>query len=223
MNVRKSGMAIAIAALMTSGLAWADTSNDAFGSDDVASHNDLFSDNTAINTTNTTTTTNTAVATDLSDNGSYNDTNSNNAQLLSNNTDNSVDDSGNMDDSYNTDNSVDDSGNMLTYTDDSFNTTNTTSNSAQWNNSANMYNHEESYEISIEADTVVASASLTGSVGGVGVNYTGGFLASDVDVRNVNSLSGMNGVAGITTVSQNSGANSLTQQAVSTNASVFTN
>ncbi|ELL9330602.1 hypothetical protein [Vibrio fluvialis] len=221
MNVRKSGMAIAIAALMTSGLAWADTSNDAFGSDDVASHNDLFSDNTAINTTNTTT--NTAVATDLSDNGSYNDTNSNNAQLLSNNTDNSVDDSGNMDDSYNTDNSVDDSGNMLTYTDDSFNTTNTTSNSAQWNNSANMYNHEESYEISIEADTVVASASLTGSVGGVGVNYTGGFLASDVDVRNVNSLSGMNGVAGITTVSQNSGANSLTQQAVSTNASVFTN
>lgn len=278
MFLRKTGMAIAIAAIMSSGSAFALGDTDT----DIASNNDVLSDNTSITKTNTTNTTNTAIATDLSDNGSFNDTNSHNSasdtdllsnndtDLLSNNTDNSVNDSGNSknvvatddsfnsksvdmdidktedsyntktssldvdktEDSYNTKNvmATDDSFNTknvdIDKTDDSYNTQNSiddsynTTNNAEWK----MYSSTESHFINIDTDTVVATSSLSGSIGGVGVTYgAGGFLGNDVAVHNMNMMSGMNGAAGITTVSQNTGANSLTQQAVTTNASVFTN
>ncbi len=200
MNVRKTGIAIAVSALMASGVAWAD-SNDAFGSDDVASHNQLLSDNTttvltdASSTSDTDTYTTTTSDTDLLSN---NDTETNllsnnetDTDLLSNNTDNSVNDSGN------------------------------TSNSAQWADNSNTYNTDNSMDLDLDADIIVTTSVLDGSVSGVGVNYGGGFVSAGVSVSNMNSLDGMSGAAGIVTVSQNSGANSLTQQAVTTNASLF--
>ncbi len=151
--------------------------------------------------------------------------------LLSNNTDNSTTDNSNVETtdtdvdllSNNTDNSTTDNSNVESTDTDVDLLSNNTDNSAQWNNSANTFSNDESYELTIDSDIVVASSSLSGTVSGVGVEYDGGgFFSAGVSVNNMNTLDGMNSAAGIVTVSQNSGANSLTQQAVTTNASLFT-
>ncbi len=201
MKLCKTGIAIAVSTLMASGAAWA-----------VADNNDVLSNNTTyVDASDTTTTT---TNTDLSDNNSFNDTNSNNSStdvdLLSNNDTetNTLTSNDNDTDvdllSNNTDNSVNNSGNS--------------SNSASWSDSSST----QTYELNIDSEVVVANASLSGNVSGVGVSYGGGFVSAGVSVNNMNSLDGMSGAAGIVTVSQNSGANSLTQQAVTTNASLFT-
>ncbi|CAM3267921.1 MULTISPECIES: hypothetical protein [Vibrio] len=201
MNICKTGIAIAVSSLMASGSAWA-----------LVDNNDVLSNNTTyVDASDTTTTT---TNTDLSDNNSFNDTNSNNSStdvdLLSNNDTetNTLTSNDNDTDvdllSNNTDNSVNNSGNS--------------SNSASWTDNSSS----QSYELSIDSEVVVANASLSGNVSGVGVSYGGGFVSAGVSVNNMNSLDGMSGAAGIVTVSQNSGANSLTQQAVTTNASLFT-
>ncbi|WP_211910515.1 hypothetical protein [Vibrio sp. B1FLJ16] len=46
--------------------------------------------------------------------------------------------------------------------------------------------------------------------------------SAELTVSTYNELSGMEGASGITTVAQSSGSNALIQQAVSTNANLFT-
>ncbi|MFH4247308.1 hypothetical protein WAI89_21380, partial [Acinetobacter baumannii] len=69
---------------------------------------------------------------------------------------------------------------------------------------------------------VVASSSLMGGVTGASVIYATNADDTRVRVENMNTLGGLGGAAGITTVGQNAGSNSLVQQSVTTNASVFT-
>jgi len=216
MNVRKTAISIAVGTFMISGAAWADT-YDA----DLLSDNETYVDastaNTATDSFNTDTdllsnnTDNSVTATDSST------TTDADVDLLSNNTDSSTTDNSTSTDadvdllSNNTDNSVDNSGNS------------TSTNTATWTNSANTLSNSESYELDIDSEIVVANASLQGSITNVGVEYDGGgFLSSGVSVNNMNTMDGMNTAAGIITVSQNSGSNSLTQQSVTTNASLFT-
>ncbi len=69
---------------------------------------------------------------------------------------------------------------------------------------------------------VVASSNLMGQVYSTSVNYDSSDEDNVLRVENVNNLGGFNNAAGITTVAQNAGANSLVQQSVATNASLFT-
>lgn len=156
----------------------------------------------------------------------------NTANLASGNTmtDNSVDDSGNTatytEANTDIDNSVDDSGNTATVASGNTNSSTNGSyndgsdNSNTWNNSANTYTN--TYEIDLDSDTVVASSTLGGSVSGVSVVYGAGGNKGRVSVDNINRMDGFGSAAGIVTVAQNAGSNSLIQQSVSTNASVFT-
>ncbi|MEH0740129.1 hypothetical protein H4F05_01295 [Vibrio cholerae] len=236
MNLQKTGIAVAMSALFVSGIAWADNNN----SDDFLSHN-TDSSNNWDDSANTVTQTETVYDNDT-DNSVANSGNT--ANLASGNTmtDNSVDDSGNtatyteanseidnsVDDSGNTaniasgntltDNSVDDSGNTNSSTNDSYN--DGSDNSNTWNNSANTYT--TTYEIDLDSDTVVASSTLSGNVTGVAVVYGAGGNQGRVSVDNINRMDGFGSAAGIVTVAQNAGSNSLIQQSVSTNASVFT-
>jgi len=91
----------------------------------------------------------------------------------------------------------------------SFNTATTTTNTA--------------VDVLIESDSVVAEADLNGTVSNVSATNSQSALLGIQRVRASNSLDGFSATAGITTVGQNAGANSMVQQAVSTNASVFTN
>lgn len=244
MNLQKTGIAVAMSALFVSGIAWADNNN----SDDFLSHN-TDSSNNWDDSANTVTQTQTVYDNDT-DNSVANSGNT--ANLASGNTmtDNSVDDSGNtatyteanseidnsVDDSGNTaniasgntltDNSVDDSGNTATVASGNTNSSTNGSyndgsdNSNTWNNSANTYT--TTYEIDLDSDTVVASSTLSGNVTGVAVVYGAGGNQGRVTVDNINRMDGFGSAAGIVTVAQNAGSNSLIQQSVSTNASVFT-
>ena len=69
---------------------------------------------------------------------------------------------------------------------------------------------------------VVANSEVMGQVHSASVTYDAGEKDAKVKVENVNNLGGLDSAAGITTVAQNAGANSLIQQSVATNASVFT-
>ncbi|MGF1697842.1 hypothetical protein L4D20_06010 [Vibrio kyushuensis] len=228
MNLSKTGLAIAISVLLASGGVFAD-SNDSNGSDDILSGNNLNSNqNNSVNDSgngNLDDSGNTLTATDNSTNDSGNlDVEDSGNTLTA--TDNSTNDSGNLDveDSGNTltatDNStndsgnVDDSGNVLTNTEND--------NDSTWNNSNNRLSNNESYEITIESDTVIANATTLGSVAGATVVYGAGGNHGQVSVDNMNTMNGFGSAAGITTVAQNSGGNSLVQQSVAVNASVFT-
>eukprot|EP00050_Salpingoeca_kvevrii_P008968 m.306164 g.306164 ORF g.306164 m.306164 type:complete len:72 (+) comp18618_c0_seq1:546-761(+) len=68
---------------------------------------------------------------------------------------------------------------------------------------------------------VVASSTLNGTAAGL-VIYTNTDDDAEIEVENFNSIDGMSGVAGIITVGQVAGANSLVQQSVVTNANLFT-
>lgn len=214
MNVRKTAISIAVGTFMISGAAWADTYEA-----DLLSDNETYVDASTANTATDSFNTETDLLSNNTDSSTTDSSTTTDADvdLLSNNTDSSTTDSSTNTDadvdllSNNTDESVNNSGNS------------TSTNTATWTNSANTLSNSESYELDIDSEIVVANASLQGTITSVGVEYDGGgFLSSGVSVNNMNTMDGMNNAAGIITVSQNSGANSLTQQSVTTNASLFT-
>ncbi|MGD8111542.1 hypothetical protein [Vibrio sp. TRT 17S01] len=196
MNLQKTGLAVAVSALLFSGAVLANNSNDSFGSDDVASHNDVLSNNAVASNNNTHNHTNTNTTIGNGDDGnSYNENgNDGNTTTIGGG------DDGN---SFSYNENGDDGNNSWS---DSLNTTTTTTNTS----------------ISLESDMVVADADLNGSISNVSATNTQLALFGYQRVSSANSLDGFSGTAGITTVGQNAGANSMVQQAVTTNASVFT-
>ncbi len=213
MSIRKTGIAIAVGALLMSGSVWADndSSNDAFGSDDLASHNDVLSDNeTNLLSDNTTTT----IVTDASDNSDMSTNDSNNdVDLLSNNDTETNLLSGNETET-----------NLLSGNETETNLLSGNETTTSWTSNS-WSSMEYTTEIDIDSDIVIASSDLEGTVTGNNVFYGSGggfgFVNPGGPVSNSNSISGMDGAAGITTVAQISGPNSLVQQSVNTNASLF--
>lgn len=158
-----------------------------------------------------------------------------------------IDDSFNTEDSFNTDLDY----NKTNTTNTTNTTTNTSStnegnDNSSWDSEMNMnswmFVKKESTDISIDVDTVIAESALSAEVTGNTVSYgassspasSRGFgrghghdnddsCCGGLTVTHTNSLSGFDGAAGINVVGQNAGNNSLVQQAISTNASVFTN
>ncbi|GAA5646960.1 hypothetical protein [Vibrio proteolyticus] len=156
-------------------------------------------------------------------------------------------DGGDIDDSYNQENGSnnhfhsnngDDNNTISTNDGNDGNTWTSLSNEQTFMNEQSWSN-KQSLEISVDMDTVVAQNDLSGEVSDTSVSY--GATSSPAQsrgrghghdnseeccggltVNHSNSLGGFNSAAGISTVAQNAGNNSLIQQAVSTNASVFT-
>jgi hypothetical protein len=121
-----------------------------------------------------------------------------------------------MDGNSNDDNSVKDS-----YNDHSNNSITDAS-----NNSSNMKDSGNTTDTShiFDMDQVVASSVLMGSVARTTVTYgMSDENKGDFNVTHSNNIdNSFSTVSGITTIGQNSGANSMVQQSVTTNASVFT-
>ncbi|OBT16012.1 hypothetical protein A9264_12160 [Vibrio sp. UCD-FRSSP16_10] len=103
------------------------------------------------------------------------------------------------------------------------------------------FTYDERNSIDVKANVVVANSDLKGAVRGNDANVNGNFGSSQdkpskdkdvpptgsaagaLNVTTSNSINGMSHIAGITTVAQNAGANSLVQQSVNTNASLHSN
>ncbi|GEA62608.1 hypothetical protein [Vibrio comitans] len=133
-----------------------------------------------------------------------------------------------------TDIDVDKSNNSTHDTDNSKNLDIADSFNIDADGSTNNSNNR-TYELDIDATFVVATSELNGEVdeneveiGSSGAGYDRGrkgpsrpSASGAVNLRAVNSVDGMRNVAGITSVAQNAGANSLVQQSVNTNASII--
>ena len=209
MILSKTGLAIAVSALLFSG------SSLAFNGVDDGNGNAQWDD--SANTTNTTNTNTLGVGID----DSFNQLTDN-----SDNLDVEVDDSFNDDTTNNTNTTlgvgIDDSFNEYEYTDNSDTLDVEIDDSFNDNSTNDSYNTDDSYNtLSVSTDMVVASSTLNGTAAGL-VIYTNTDDFADIEVGNYNSIDGMSGVAGIVTVGQVAGANSLVQQSVVTNANLFT-
>ncbi|NAW59012.1 hypothetical protein [Vibrio sp. V36_P2S2PM302] len=153
---------------------------------------------------------------------------------------------GDIDDSYNQENGSNnhfhsnngDDNNRIRTNDGNDNNTFTTLTNEQTFMNEQSWSNSQSLDIRLDMDTVVAQNDLSGEVSNTSVSYGASSSPSQsfgrghgrddeaccgsLTVNHSNSLGGFNGAAGINTVAQNAGNNSLVQQAVSTNASVFT-
>jgi hypothetical protein len=229
MILSKTGLAIAVSALLFSG------SSLAFNGVDDGDGNAQWDD--SLNTTNVVNdsfkatdnstdvgvndsfkaTDNRDQSTDLGVNGSFNDDNDTLTNTTTNTTTNTSNDNdlgiGIADSFKSYDNDYTDNSDTLNVgIDDSFND----------NSTDDSYNTSNSYNtLSVSTDMVVASSTLSGTAAGLVIN-TAWDDEAYVNVTNINSLDGMDGVAGITTVGQIAGSNSLVQQSVVTNANLFT-
>ncbi|EGU34438.1 hypothetical protein RJD39_18780 [Vibrio scophthalmi] len=207
MNLKKTGMAIAIATFVMSGSALAGYGYG--GGGDSTEHNDFLSHNN----------TNIGAGNDNNGNGAGNDGNT----LTSN--------KGGGDDNNKT---WKNSGNTKTKTttgggDDNNKTWKNSANTTTTTTTTNTLNK---HQLSMEVDMVVAKSDLDGHISNVSVEYgeagsmyrrgCGKCAGAGVNVRNSNSIDGFASAAGITTIGQNAGAASLVQQSVVTNASVHT-
>lgn len=205
MNLKKTGMAIAMAALVMSGSALAG----GYGGGSSSDNDDIFSHNN----------TNIGAGNDNNGNGAGNDGNTLTSTTGGGN-DGNTRISGNGDDN-----------NRLTSTTGGGDDNNKTwKNSA--NTTTNTNNTLNKHQLSMEVDMVVAKSDLDGHITNVQVEYgeagsmyhrgCGKCAGAGVNVRNSNSIDGFASSAGITTIGQNAGAASLVQQSVVTNASVHT-
>ncbi|WP_261815321.1 hypothetical protein [Vibrio gallicus] len=167
--------------------------------------------------------------------GSYNDS-SDSSDNSDQSTTASVDDSFNIDSDITSDSSKNldiesDSSKNLDVK-DSFNIDSDSSKNVDIKDSFNHDSrHETTFDLDVEANFVVANSELNGEVddndidlGSAGQGYKRGQKSSGagMGLSASNTLNGMDNVSGITTVAQNSGANSLVQQSVNTNASLHT-
>ncbi|MBA5761242.1 hypothetical protein H2O73_02710 [Vibrio sp. 404] len=210
MNLKKTGIAVAMAAMMMSGAAMAGYGGGYGGTDtdvDVLSNNDLLSDNNV-------------------GNGPGHDNN----DITTNN--------GNDDNDIDTNNGNDDN-NLIWIdksndgNDDNEFTSNNGNDDNTWRNSNNQI--DASHNLSFEVDMVLAKSDLDGHISNTSVEYgesaSMGYhhhgcnkcAGAGVKVNNTNTMTGFNNAAGITTVGQSAGANSMVQQSVVTNATVQTN
>jgi len=231
MNLKKTGIAIAMAAMMMSGAAMAGYGGGA----------DYLSDNTL----------EIGAGNDNNNNGGGNDNNQYTSNDGNDNNDNNNNGAGNDHNKY-TSNNGDDNNKIGGGDDnnkewnDSANVGNGDDNNKEWNHSANntatntMTNSQNiidaSHNLSFEVDMVLAKSDLDGHITHTNVEYgesaksgyhpRGGCntcAGAGVEVNNTNTMTGFNNAAGITTVGQSAGANSMVQQSVVTNATVQTN
>ncbi|MGF1909464.1 hypothetical protein L4C38_08490 [Vibrio kasasachensis] len=209
MNLKKTGIAIAMAAMMMSGAVLAGGGgygggHGGGGTDtdiDVLSNNDLGNgpghDNNDITTNN---------GNDDNDIDTNNGNDDNTFVVIKKSND------GNDDNQFTSNNGNDDN---------------------TWRNSNNML--DASHNLSFEVDMVLAKSDLDGHISNTSVKYgesaSSGYhhrgcnkcAGAGVKVNNTNTMKGFNNAAGITTVGQSAGANSMVQQSVVTNATVQTN
>ncbi|MDF4588430.1 dentin sialophosphoprotein, partial [Vibrio parahaemolyticus] len=108
------------------------------------------------------------------------------------------------------------------YADSSTTNSNSFNDNSNYQSDSSSTNVDSFNQVHMDTDMVVASSSLMGGVTGASVIYATNADDTRVRVENINTLGGLGGAAGITTVGQNAGSNSLVQQSVTTNASVFT-
>ncbi|KAB1458036.1 hypothetical protein [Vibrio panuliri] len=250
MNLKKTGVAIAMAAMMMSGAVLAGGGGGGGGPQpnniDMLSHNGNGpgNDNNHVSTNN---------------GNDDNDIDTNNG-----NDDNTYTSNNGHDNNDNNNNGAGDDHNSYTKTytkgggddnnkewNDSANVGNGDDNNKEWNDSANVGNGDDNnkewhnsanttmtttttkHELNFEVDMVVAKSDLDGHITNTSVEYgeAAGMTryrgcskcaGAGVEVRNSNNMTGFNNAAGITTVAQSAGANSFVQQAVVTNATVQT-
>ena len=208
MNLKNTGLAIAIAALVMSGSALAGGYGGGHGGGggDSTEHNDFLSHNN----------TNIGAGDDNNGNGAGNDGNN-----LTSNVGGGDDNNKSWKNSANTTSGGGDDNNKSWKNSANTTTTTTTTNS--------LSNHQLSFEV----DMVLAKSDLDGHISNVQVEYgeagskyhrrgCNECAGAGVNVRNSNSIDGFASSAGITTIGQNAGAASLVQQSVVTNASVHT-
>ncbi|OLQ93155.1 hypothetical protein BIY22_01295 [Vibrio panuliri] len=226
MNLKKTGVAIAMAAMVMSGAALAGGGGHGGGHGhggggeiDMLSHNGNGpgNDNNDIDTNN------------------GNDDNTYTSNNGHDNNDNNYNGAGDDNNSYTktyTKGGGDDNNKEWN---DSANVGNGDDNNKEWHNSANttMTTTTTKHELNFEVDMVVAKSDLDGHISNTSVEYgeAAGMTryrgcskcaGAGVEVRNSNNMTGFNNAAGITTVAQSAGANSFVQQAVVTNATVQT-
>ncbi|GEA51538.1 hypothetical protein VIN01S_23420 [Vibrio inusitatus NBRC 102082] len=252
MNMNKTGIALALAAILLSGNAFADgrRGNDGPNTQSVPSDSVEVDDNYVNGGNNNKQWEDSANMQGSGNNHNNTDDNSNSLEVAdsfnldsdidvdkSNNSTHDTDNSKNLDvaDSFNldTDIDVDKSNNSTHDTDNSKNLDVADSFNIDADGSTND-SYNQTYELDIDATFVVANSSLDGEVNDneIEIGSSGGgyeqrgrssrpSASGAVNLRAVNSVDGMRNVAGITSVAQNAGANSLVQQSVNTNASII--
>lgn len=209
MNLKKTGIAIAMAAMMMSGAVLASGGGHGGG------HGHGGGGGTDIDL--------------LSHNGNGPGNDNNDITTNNGHDDNDIDTNNGNDDNQYTSNDGNDGNKWKNSAN-----TNDGNDDNTWRNSNNLI--DASHKLSFEVDMVLAKSDLDGHISHTSVEYgesasmgyhgRGGCnkcAGAGVKVNNNNTMTGFNNAAGITTVGQSAGANSMVQQSVVTNATVQTN